>query len=173
MCRLTEQSEQSAALNDAAIDLYLSEAQRRRAEQRQLVFELNRVIGGTFTLHAAILALFVGVVVVGSGDRDFGWGVNSLVISAAAVFLINTVVSAYAYGLSRLRTRPELDELRDQLADTSVTVAREWMARHLEAAINENTLIIGRKARWVSISISLTAFSVALVACALLIVILS
>ena len=170
---MAEPQEQNTALDDAAVELYLAEAQRRRADQRQLVFELNRVIGGTFTLHAAILALFVGVVLVGGVDRDFGWDVNGLVVAAAAVFLLNTLVSAHAYGLSRLRTRPELDELRDQLAKTSVAVTQEWMARHLEAAINENAAIIGRKARWVSISIGLTALSVALVACALLVVILS
>lgn len=170
---MAEPQEQNAALDDAAVELYLAEAQRRRADQRQLVFELNRVIGGTFTLHAAILALFAGVVLVGGVDRDFGWGVNGLVVAAAAVFLLNTLVSAYAYGLSRLHTRPALAELRNQLSDAPISVVREWTARQLEAAVAENAVAIRRKARWVSISIALTALNIVLVACALLVMILS
>lgn len=169
---MAEQQEQNAALNDAAIDLYLAEAQRRRADQRQLVFELNRVIGGTFTLHAAILALFVGIVALRGAESDFGWSVNGLVIAAAVVFLLNTLISAYAYSLSRLRTLPALTELRNQLSDAPVSVVREWTARQMEAAVAENAVAIRRKARWVSISIALTALNIVLVACALLVMIL-
>lgn len=149
---------------DRRIDmsLYLDEVRWRRDDQAGRSRSLDQKLATMFALNAVVLAVFAASISLSSDALPPT--ATHLLYAAFAVFAVNVVLSALAYGVSAWNRRPALPALKLHLAHYEHDAMVEWTADEIQAEIESNERMIRRKSALVTLSIALSVATILLVA---------
>ena len=131
--------------DDSGPDLLYEIARWRLDEQLERVKWQDNKLAATFTLNAAVIALF-GVALAFAG-REFPYHVWGLAIGVLGVFLTNLVFAYRAYRQKEWSFRPDLEEL-ERLADAHpIDTIRRWAAREIMISLAYNEALLRQRGR--------------------------
>lgn len=132
--------------DDAGGIAVLYEAARWRLdEQLERVKSQDNKLAATFTLNAAVIALFGAALAF--ADREFPYHVWGLAIGVFGVFLTNLVFAYRAYRQNEWSFRPDLSRLSELAETHSSDTIRHWVAREIMASLAHNEALLRQKGR--------------------------
>ena len=118
-------------------------ARWRLDEQLERVRSLDNKLAATFTLNAAVVALFGAAMAL--TDRAFPDHVWALAVAVFGVFVVNLAFAYRAYRQKEWSVRPDLQRL-DTLVDQELApVVRRWAAREIIASVEHNETLLSQK----------------------------
>ena len=126
-------------------DLLYEIARWRLDEQLERVKSLDNKLAATFTLNAAVIALF-GVALAFT-DRGLAYHVWGLAVGVLAIFVVNLVFVWRAYRQQQWSVRPDLEKLDSLIHAYSGIALREWAAREIMTSLTQNDIVLKRKGR--------------------------
>lgn len=128
-----------------AVDLLISIARWRLEEQISRVRSLDTKVTATFTLNAAVVALFGAALALSPGA--LAYHVWALFASVLALFIVSL---GYAYRALRRRDwrmRPNLAALDALIEQAAAEQVKIWTAREIMLSIEDNErLLVGKDA---------------------------
>lgn len=145
-----------------SVSLYHDWAKWRLGEQIGRGRALDAMLAATFTLSAAMIAVFSAAIALTA--QDLSWTARGLLISVVAVFVLDLALSAAAYRIARWSLRPDLQALKSSVGQVGHAKVQEWAADEMVEAIEANEPKLKRKGRYVAGVVFLSAVNAALVA---------
>jgi len=149
---------------------YLDLALWQLQDQMARIDAMDRKVAATFTLNAAVLALFTA----GLALRDTGLCTEAWVMLIAVVgaFTANVVSSYLAYRDRDWRLEPKLDDLQriSVEVETQESTARLWAASEIQRAVDMNEDQLRGKVLWLRVSLALTVLGLLLAAVTVIVV---
>lgn len=120
-------------------------ARWRLDEQLERVKSQDNKLAATFTLNAAVIALFGAALAF--ADREFPYHVWGLAIGVFGVFLTNLVFAYRAYRQNEWSFRPDLVRLSELAETHSGVTIRRWAAREIMTSLAHNEALLRQKGR--------------------------
>ena len=142
----------------------------RLEAQLRTVESLDRKLTATFTLDAAVVALFAAVSL--SQNAVVPLAAWSLLAATVFVFTVKLLVALVSYSPRRWQVMPNLQELQAH-AETGkygAQAIRQWAADSMTNAYYENQEQLRHKGRAVRITLALSAIQLILIGVSALIV---
>ena len=136
-------------------------ARWRLEEQLGRVDTLDNKMAATFTLNAAVIALFAAAVAFRGAELSSP--VWALALSVAVVFAANIICTFLAFRIRPWEVLPHLRDLQSVTRTYTDIEVRRWASDELVRAYFENEPELGRKATWVRRATALTAVELVLV----------
>ena len=129
---------------DGSVLLY-EIARWRLDEQLDRVRSLDNKLAATFTLNAAVVALFgAAMALAGRTMPYYVWGLELAVL---CVFLINLTFTYRAYRQTDWSVRPNLERLDSLIGAYPADTIRVWAAREIISSLLYNEGVLDRKGR--------------------------
>ena len=123
-----------------AVDLLISIARWRLEEQISRVSSLDNKVTATFTLTAAVVALFGAALTLSPGA--LAWHVWALFASVLALFVVSL---AFAYRAMQRRDwlmRPSLAALDELIGQAGTLELKIWTVREIRRSIEHNERLL-------------------------------
>ncbi len=140
-----ERDTQSNGDGAAAAAILYEIARWRLDEQLERVKSQDNKLAATFTLNAAVIALFGAALAF--ADREFPYHVWGLAIGVFGVFLTNLMFAYRAYRQNEWSFRPDLHRLSDLAEAHSSDTIRHWVAREIMTSLAHNEALLRQKGR--------------------------
>lgn len=120
-------------------------ARWRLDEQLERVRSLDNKLAATFTLNAAVVALFGAAMAL--ADRAMPYYVWGLELAVLCVFLVNLAFTYRAYRQKNWSVRPHLNDLRDLISAYPDDAIRAWVVSEITASLEHNEVALAQKGR--------------------------
>ncbi len=120
-------------------------ARWRLDEQLERVRSLDNKLAATFTLNAAVVALFGAAMAL--TDRTMPYYVWGLELAVLCVFLVNLAFTHRAYRQKNWSVRPHLDDLQNLISAYSNDAIRAWVVTEITISLENNEVALAQKGR--------------------------
>lgn len=135
--------EDAASADGGAVDLLISIARWRLEEQLNRVSSLDTKVTATFTLNAAVVALFGAALALAPGA--LAYHVWALFASVLTLFIVSLGFAYRALQRRDWRMRPNLARLDALIEQATAEQVKIWTAREIMLSIEDNErLLVGK-----------------------------
>ncbi len=123
-----------------AVDLLISMARWRLEEQISRVSSLDNKVTATFTLTAAVVALFGAALTLSPGA--LAWHVWALFASVLALFVVSLAFTYRAMQRRDWLMRPSLAALDELIGQAGTLELKIWTVREIRRSIEHNERLL-------------------------------
>lgn len=155
--------EQPEASSQPQLRLAFDLALWRQQEQVERARALDGKLGQTIGLSAAMIAVFGSAVLLAGPNQS---AISVAVTVAAALFIANVILSAWAFVIGRWTLAPNLQQLLDDAASADEGELLRWITGALIRAIDANEQGLRFKEVLTTLAIVLTAATAVAIAAA-------